>query len=184
MHILSPAPMDADPDGPAPMGIGRHHSFVPLRSGDPQQVDAQELDVALFSITDHPQVSSMQGSGAFDTPSAAVAPAGQMRVKKIGRTTGPTTGEIVGPWVTRLSIPYKSSKFSSVVHFTGAWAVKGDGNARFSAPGDSGSLVVTQDGLRAVGLIFAGLGSSLSLMIPMATVLDQLDLSLVRGHNA
>ena len=77
MHILSPAPMDADPDGPAPMGIGRHHSFVPLRSGDPQQVDAQELDVALFSITDHPQVSSMQGSGAFDTPSAAVAPAGR-----------------------------------------------------------------------------------------------------------
>ena len=104
-------------------------------------------------------------------------------MKKIGRTTGLTAGEILGPWVTPLSIPYKSSQFSSVVHFKGAWAVSGGGGAEFSAPGDSGSLVVTEDGQHAVGLIFGGAGP-LALMIPIAKVLGQMNLSLARGHNA
>ncbi len=182
MHILSPAPMDADPNGPAPTGIGRHHSFVPLHSGDPQQVQVQELDVALFSVTDHDQVSSMQGSGVFNTPGATINPAGRMRVKKIGRTTGLTHGEVVGPWVTSLPIPYKSSRFSSVVHFTGAWGVRSLDGESFSSPGDSGSLVVTEDGQHAVGLIFAGAGQ-VSLMMPIISVMDHLNLALVEGHT-
>ena len=182
MHILSPAPMDADPNGPAPTGIGRHHSFVTLHSGDPQQVQVQELDVALFSVTDQDRVSSMQGSGLFNTPGAATNTAGRMRVKKVGRTTGLTHGEVVGPWVTPLPIPYTSNRFSSVVHFTGAWGVRSLTTEPFSSPGDSGSLVVTEDGQHAVGLIFAGAGQ-VSLMMPITAVLSHLNLALVGGHN-
>lgn len=182
MHILSPAPMDADPNGPAPTGVGRHHSLVALHSGDPQQVQLQELDVALFSITDDNQVSSMQGSSIFDTPGTATDPAGGMLVKKVGRTTGLTQGEVVGLWVTPLPIPYKSNRFSSVVHFTGIWSVKGLGGESFSLPGDSGSLVVTEDGQNVVGLIFAGAGQ-VSFIIPIASVLDRLNLRLITGHN-
>ena len=182
MHILSPAPMDADPSGPAPTGIGRHQRFVTLQSGDPQQVQVQELDVALFSITNHSLVSSKQGSGLFDTPDTDTSPAGRVRVKKVGRTTGLTHGEVVGPWVTPLPVSYKSSQFSSVVHFTGAWAVKSLDAEPFSSPGDSGSLVVTEDGRHAVGLIFAGAGQ-VSLMMAIASVLGNLNVTLVGGHN-
>ena len=182
MHILSPAPMDADPNGPAPTGIGHHHRLIPLGSGDPQQVRLQEFDVALFSIADDGQVSSMQGSGVFDTPGAAINPVGGMRVKKVGRTTGLTHGEVIGPWVTPLWIPYKSSRFTSRVHFTGVWAVRGLANNDFSSPGDSGSLVVTEDGQNAVGLIFAGAGS-VSLMMPIQSVMQNLNVALVAGHN-
>lgn len=182
MHILSPAPIDADPNGPAPMGIGRHHSLVPLGSGDPQQVPLQELDVALFSINDPALVTSVQGTGLFDTPGAVAAPTARTVVKKVGRTTGLTRGVILGPLVTPLWIPYKSERFRSVVHFTGVWAVKGLDDEAFSAPGDSGSVVVTDNGEYAVGLHFAG-GDEVSLMIPLASVVNHLGLTLVNGHN-
>lgn len=69
-----------------------------------------------------------------------------MNVRKSGRTTGLTTGRIVVMNVT-VDVDY------------------GDGSARFedqivtspmSQPGDSGSLLVAGDALKAVGLLFAG----------------------------
>jgi hypothetical protein len=82
MHILSPAPIDASPNGPAPTGIGRHYSLVALGSGDPQQVPVQELDAALFSIDQPSLVSSMQGPGWFDTPAVVIGPTAGTIVKK------------------------------------------------------------------------------------------------------
>ena len=70
MHIMCPAPFDADPVDPAPVAIGRHHSFVPLASGDPGQVQVQELDVAIFKVTQDGLVTSIQGQGWYDTPTA------------------------------------------------------------------------------------------------------------------
>lgn len=46
-----------------------------------------------------------------------------------------------------------------------------------SAPGDSGSLLVAGDALRAVGLLFAG-SNEATLYNPITTVLDMLEVIL------
>ncbi|MBN8412991.1 hypothetical protein [Halomonas litopenaei] len=183
MHIMSPAPFDAIPGGPEPTAIGKHSGLVPILSGDPGQIHLQELDVAVFDVTKPDMLSSMQGEGLYDTPVDVVDPSASMRVKKVGRTTGLRTGIVLGRVSTTLSIPYKSSKFNSLVHFDDIWAILGDNNATFSEPGDSGSLVVSEDGQNAVGLIFAG-GGNTSFMIPVRKVLDHFNLSLTSQHNA
>jgi len=184
MHILSPAPFDADPAHPPPVAIGRHHSFVQLISGDPGQVTLQELDVALFRITDPDLVTSIQGNSLYDTPTQTAAPVGGMRVMKVGRTTGHTVGEVVGQFATPLGIPYESERFRSMVYFQNAWAVQTLTGEPFSLQGDSGSLVVTEDGWRAVGLIFAGTGGGdVSFIIPIDAVLANLGATLIGGHG-
>jgi hypothetical protein len=184
MHIMCPAPFDADPSHPAPLAIGRHHSFVALASGDPGQVQEQELDVALFEVTRPEVVTSMQGDGAFDTPTSIADLVGGMKVKKVGRTTGLTTGQVLGQVTTALGIPYEAPDFRSRVYFRDVWVVNTPTGDAFSLPGDSGSLVVTEDGTNAVGLVFAGAtNGSVSYLIPIRTVLDTLGATLVAGHN-
>jgi len=183
MHILCPSPFDADPDQPAPLAIGRHLSFVTLASGDPRQVQLQELDAALFEVMDNDLLTSMQGT-YYDTPDDVADPIGDMLVKKVGRTTGLTSGVILGRFSTPLGIPYESDRFRSMVYFQNAWVIRSLDGGPFSAGGDSGSLVVTQNGDKAVGLIFAGTtNGSVSYMIPIRSVLDHLGASLIRGHN-
>jgi hypothetical protein len=102
-------------------------------------------------------ISSWQGDDVdgFDTPGTVAAPRSGMRVKKFGRTTGFTTGTIEAfvptPWV----LPYKSRRFNAEVWFQDTWTIRTDDGSAFALPGDSGSLVVTEDGTSAVGLIFA-----------------------------
>lgn len=180
MHILSPAPFDAAPSGPAPRAIGRHHSLEPLQSGDPRQVQLQDLDLALFEINDPALVSSMQGA-YFDTPATHVDPSGGMRVKKVGRTTGITSGTVIGYYATPVAIPYKGTQFASTVYFRDVWGIEGENDSPFSEPGDSGSLVVTEDGTNAVGVIFAG-SQNVSLMLPFSKVVQK-GWTLKAGHG-
>ncbi len=182
MHILCPSPFDASPFSPPPKAIGRHLQLVALHSGDPSQISLQELDAAIFDLTDIDAVTSMQGGGLYDTPTETVAPSGALRVKKVGRTTGLRTGTVIGQIVVPLSIPYKSNRFQSIVYFTNVWAVQGDGGNTFSEGGDSGSLVVTLDGAKAVGVVFAG-GNGVSFIIPIDKILEHFGLSLLSNHN-
>ncbi len=182
MHIMCPAPFDADPAHVPPTAIGKHHGFTPLLSGDVRQVQPQELDVALFRITKPDLVTSMQGNGEYDTPTATKAPAGGMMVKKVGRTTGLTAGQILGSSATSFGLPYRSDHFTSTVYFRNVWAVVTLTGDAFSEGGDSGSLVVTEDGTAAVGLIFAG-GENVSYIIPIEAVLTEWGAALVSGHG-
>lgn len=182
MPVLCPAPMDAQPDILPPMCVGRHSQFIELRSGDPLQTALQEVDAALFTISEPKFMTSMQGNGAFDTPSKTTPPAGGMRVKKIGRTTGVTYGTIGGEAFSPFRLPYTASRFNASVYFDGIWGVLGDNDEPFSLGGDSGSLVVTEDGSAAVGVIFAGFGST-SMMMPIDTVLSAFSVTLVSGLN-
>ncbi len=184
MHILAPAPFDADPAHPPPVAIGKHHSFVPLNSGDPGQVALQLLDVALFEATEPDLLTSMQGSGFYDTPSIIADPVGGMMVKKVGRTTGMTHGQIQGEFTTPLGIPYQADRFRSMVYFQNTWSVTTPTLDPFSLGGDSGSLVVTEDGTKAVGLVFAGATTgAVSYIIPIRSVLEALGATLVNGHH-
>jgi hypothetical protein len=139
------------------------------------------LDAAIFEITDVALVSSMQGDGRYDTSSAVGQVVGGMVVKKIGRTTGETQGRLLGFSLRPVSISYKSERFSSLVYFRNVWAIEGISQP-FSGPGDSGSLVVSDDGSEALGLVFGG-NENVSLMVPIEPVLKAFGATLVSSHN-
>lgn len=93
-----------------------------------------------------------------------IEPTVGMKIKKSGRTTGFTTGQIRAINAT-IEVNYGNNetlRFENQILAT-----------RMSEPGDSGSLVVDKDN-KAVGLLFAG--SDLSTIInPIQPVLDYLD---------
>ncbi len=158
MPILSPSSADGGPTLSAPREIGRHAEICELRSGEPSLVSPCSEDVALARVTEPNHVTSWQGpvgsDGGYDTPTNAVAVRDGMRVKKIGRTTGLTQGTVEAKLVP-FPLPYKLKPFSATVWFKEMWSIRADSGKHFALAGDSGSLVVTEDGSAAVGLLFA-----------------------------
>ena len=111
-------------------------------------------------------------------PSSIIAlPTVGLGVAKSGRTTGFTTGT-VSSINTSVNVQYQrgcgqGKKF--VVSFTNQVVV---GSSTFSAGGDSGSLILTNDGTRRpVALLFAGSSSS-TIGNPIGEVLTQVGLAL------
>jgi len=96
-----------------------------------------------------------------------------MAVKKSGRTTGLTTGNITAVHAT-IDVTYGSGK---TARFVNQIVV---GPANFIAGGDSGSLMVEdiEANPRAVGLLFAG-SSNTAIANPIDDVLNAFDVSMV-----
>lgn len=67
-----------------------------------------------------------------------------------------------------MPLPYKLKLFAATVYFREVWTVLGDG-VPFALPGDSGSLVVTEDAKSCVGLVFAA-GQDYGIIIPVQQV--------------
>jgi hypothetical protein len=100
--------------------------------------------------------------GDLYTPSSTiVSPTLGLAVKKVGRTSGLTTGTIAGINVT-IIVGYDSgtARFVNQIYVAG----------NFIKSGDSGSLMVTQSGNNPVGLNFAGGGGG-SFANPIGPVL-------------
>ncbi len=172
MPILAPAGMDGRPNIRAPGEICRHSLISELRSGAPTLVNPCREDVAVAEVIDEDSVSSWQGDDAngYDTPTSVTPPNSGLKVKKFGRTTGLTHG-IMEAAVFRLHIPYDSENFKALVWFQGVWSVRSTSTEPFALGGDSGSLVVTEDGNHAVGLVFATAAKGArSFVVPMARV--------------
>ena len=114
--------------------------------------------------------------------SLVVNPSVGLGVAKSGRTTGFTTGTI-SSINTSVSIQYQQGcnqgkKFTST--FTGQLVIN---SSTFSAGGDSGSLIVTNNaGHNPVGLLFAG-SSTTTIANPIGTVLAQLSTALGRTFS-
>jgi hypothetical protein len=155
MPIMTPSNIDARPQAPAPSAVGRHSEIEELRSGDPFLVQPLHHDVAL-ALADDDRVSSWQGDpvDGYDTPSTIAPLRSGLRVKKFGRTTGLTLGTVEAFVNSPTPLPYRTKFFTATVYFENVWTVRADGEA-FALPGDSGSLVVTDDAQAAVGLVFA-----------------------------
>ena len=189
MPILSPANMDARPGVRAPGEVARHAEICELRSGDPALVPVACDDIAIAEVVDHASVSSWQGRTAdgFDTPTVHLQLQSNMRVKKVGRTTGLTTGTTEARIIAPSAMPYKCKHFSAVVWFKDAWTIRSDGLGPFALPGDSGSLVVTEDGEHALGVVFAvsqGSSGHYGIIIPIDHVLSMFGgLQLVGNHG-
>jgi Peptidase family S64 len=114
-------------------------------------------------------------------PSSVVrAPSVGLSVAKSGRTTGFTTGTI-GSINTNVSVQYQrgcgqGKKF--VVSFTNQVVIN---SSTFSAGGDSGSLIVTNDtNHQPVALLYAG-SSTTTIGNPIGQVLTQISQALGRG---
>ncbi len=91
-----------------------------------------------------------------------------MTVRKSGRTSGLTTG-VVNVMDATITVGYhdgKSARFDDQILTTS-----------MSTYGDSGSLVVAGDELKAVGLLFAG-SDQATILNPIQTVLDALKVTL------
>lgn len=189
LPILCPGPIDANEESISPFTIGRHLRLLPINEGIPENIDiSKNCDVALFEVEDPDQVSSMQGD-KFDTPISTTTPVGGMRVEKFGRTTGHTTGTVLGTAASPLPVGYSIKEYgiSKSVFFDDVVIVQGEGDQPFSKAGDSGSLVIGIDAegeRQAVGLVFAGNEQrGLSFILPLPSILHALEVELVYGHN-
>ncbi len=190
LPILAPGPVDATQDACDPFTIGRHSRLLPINDGIPENINIDEnCDVSLFALSDPAKVTSYQGS-AYDTPAVTGLPVPGTRVKKFGRTTGLTTGLVVAQVASAMPVAYNVSEYGvrKNVWFNNVFIVTGDNNQPFSRPGDSGSLVVSDDGAGnsvAVGLVFAGNEQrNHSFILPLPDVMLKLGVSIVTGHHA
>lgn len=149
-------------------GIGFLHAWTNVTAGGVNTVDAA---LAVVSAAD---VGVSTPSDGYGTPSSTTLSVGDLffrqNVVKYGRTTGPTSGKVWAINVT-VNVGYDTGTAT----FTGQIAIRGGG---FSAGGDSGSLVVSQNGNNPIGLLFAG-GGNTTFLNPINDVL--LELSALDG---
>lgn len=183
--IMSPSSQDASPSTQAPREICRHSEIIELRSGTPALVPLVRADAAIARVPDRKQVSSWQGDqDGFDTPKNTTQPVSGMAVKKFGRTTGLTYGVVEAMIPTPFPLPYKSSTFAATVYLTDIWTIRVQHGQHFALPGDSGSLVVSEDGKHSIGLLFAASRKGdYGFVAPIDTVLGDLNAKLVNKHG-
>ena len=163
-NVLQPGPFDGgiNPDD----AIGTLAAFVPIDfTGGDNVVDAA---IALSSTANLGNATLSDGYG---TPkSTTTAAAINQKVKKYGRTTGETKGQVFAINAT-VNVNYGSP---GVARFVGQIIIT---PGTFSAGGDSGSLIVADPKGRnkagagePVGLLFAG-SSSITIANPIDAVL-------------
>jgi hypothetical protein len=170
--LLQPGPADG---GTAADEIARLSRFVPIQLGGviPNRVDcaigalAQDInfDRAICSI------GQLTGTAAaFEG----------MRVRKHGRTTGLTEGSVTDVAYDAL-VGMDHADPSIVALFNDQIRIERVApHAVFGLGGDSGSLVVTSEGVNAVGLYFAGPESGLyGIANPIDAVLTDLEIELI-----
>lgn len=145
--------------------IGHLEDFVPLNFSGPNQVDAA---VAWTNF----RLASPQHRTFTINPAPAAASLG-LAVRKDGRTTGETTGAIVSV-AADLNVNYAPE--GGVATFSGQVRIQSAGEAPFSQPGDSGSLIVTANGLQPVALLFSGGGLD-TFATPIGAVMDALKIN-------
>jgi hypothetical protein len=97
----------------------------------------------------------------------------QMPVMKVGRTTGHTRGSVTVVSIDNVTTGYPGYRFA---RFDRQVAIRG-ATGPFSARGDSGALVVTQDG-RPIALLFSGTSHGITYANPIQAVLDTLSVDI------
>lgn len=147
--------------------IGTLAKFVKIvfRGNSTNRVDAA---IAVSSILN---LSNSTLPDGYLVPSSTPVPASlSQKVQKYGRTTGLTKGT-----VSYVNLTVKVQYSSGIARFVGQIGITPGG---FSAAGDSGSLIVTDDlNANPVGLLFAG-SSTLTIANQIQDVLSALGVSI------
>jgi hypothetical protein len=173
--IVQPGPLDK---GVLPVDIvGGLVAFVRLK-----RTGANLLDCAVASLAEGLEIDAKR-LGTQATRLAGVSDAELhlgASVRKVGRTTGVTLGKVTAIEMDNLIIGYDLGD----LRFDQQIEIEGSGTETFSAGGDSGSLIVDDEG-RAVALLFAGgdhggsNGKGLTYANPLRSVLDALKVDLL-----
>ena len=149
-------------------------AFQPINfSGGSNTIDAA---IALSSIPD--LGNSTLGDG-YGTPSSEIADAYVgLLVKKYGRTTGMTHGKVTTINLT-VNVCYEQGRIfcRKSATFVNQVGISNVGAGSFSLGGDSGSLIVTEQGNNPVGLLFAG-SSTLTIANKIDLVLDHFGVTI------
>ena len=130
--------------------IGNLWSYVPITIS---RKASNTIDAAIAKLTTAPTGTAVPAAcGSYVPATTTVLAANGMFVKKCGRTTGLTTGSVTGVNATVI-ISYDAGQ----ARFVNQIVVTGTNGSAFSDGGDSGSLIVTNDGsANPVALLFAG----------------------------
>jgi hypothetical protein len=134
------------------------------------------IDAAIAEVADTSVLAATPWY-AYGAPSGnTVTAALSQSVQKFGRTTALTTGTVSEINVT-VDVCYSGDDpCTQLARFSNQFAVT---PGTFSRPGDSGSLIVTNNSNRdAVGLLFAG-SDTRTLANPIATVLQRFGVGIV-----
>ena len=121
------------------------------------------FDAAIAAPSAGRAYTSVEASG-YDPSSTVVSPSVGLAVKKTGRTSNLTHGNIQAINVT-IQVQYSNGGIATFVN-----QIQTPGS--FIRSGDSGSLMVTETGANPVGLCFAG-GSGGSFANPIGPVLSR-----------
>ncbi len=127
--------------------IARLDSFVRLSRAKPNQIDcavAKLLENGLAVPTFLQPIGDLTSRDPIDA-------AQDMRVHKVGRTTGYTKGSVFD-----ISADVKVEYDIGTLSFTGQILVQDEGGGAFSDAGDSGSVIVDRKSGQATGLLFGG----------------------------
>jgi hypothetical protein len=180
--VVQPALLDANCDTSRVTTVATLSKYFPLNSSQSPAIDAAIAQVVAGEVdplgkilylgatvdTNNIPVAAAPHSGSGLTADASLIGRG---VAKSGRTTGLTCSSVDAVGVS-LSVEYVQNCDGTGtpinVEFSGQIDVAG---SAFSAQGDSGALVVSQDSADAVGLLFASSDSS-SVANPIADVLN------------
>ena len=148
-------------------------AFIPIQFKAKKTIPTNTVDAAVAQI----RVGNVDPTGFIidigTLSNETVAPGLNMAVKKSGRTTGLTKGNITAVNAT-IDVTYGKGK---TARFTDQIVI---GSSGFIAAGDSGSLM-TEDvdtNPRAVGLLFAG-SSTTAIANPIGDVLNGFGVSMV-----
>jgi hypothetical protein len=141
--------------------LGSKHRLRAVQE-DPQAVNRVDAAVAR-PISDADLTDEILDIGRIE---GTLAPSLGLAVRKSGRTTGFTTGQITVLDST-VSVSYGEGRTAT---FEGQFV-----SGPMSQGGDSGSLLVAGDSLNAVGLLFAG-SNQATIFNPIQDVLDLLQI--------
>lgn len=148
--------------------IGRLLDFVRIDRDGVNRVDA-----AISTMEGRVDANLIPGFG--DKPALPVVePQSGLRVFKVGRTTGVTSGTIRAIGIDEL--PVNLGRGFSRTRFSGQFEVVSE-TGSFSAGGDSGSVIWTEEGA-PVGLLFAGDGVR-TYANPMSAVMAELGIEVI-----
>jgi hypothetical protein len=171
--ILQPGALDRG-EAP-PERVASLTRAIPLDTDTVNVVDA--AIARIDSDVDHD--GTLEGIGAIQHVYGDVPTPG-MPVRKLGRTTGHTTGRITAFELDNVVVSYELGH----MRFDGVIEIDGDRNLPFSDAGDSGSVIVTTASVAGVGLVFAGTdqggrnGRGLTFANSLSLVLDRMGVVL------
>lgn len=147
--------------GSAPGDVfARLFDFDAIRFPSPGVAPRNRMDAALAAITSPSLVTQAQMFGIANYLPQLLAPRPAMRVTKSGRTTGVTQGQITAIRVNGVTVNYGTQQNPVIGTFDNCVQIVDPSGNSFSAPGDSGSVILESVTGRPVALLFAGNGVS------------------------